>query len=99
MSINLPAAVYQSAIDRVQVFVQGSDGHLYDNFWDGTQWVWEDHGTPPGTGVGVLDGTHAAVYQSAIDRVQVFVKGSDGHLYDNFWDGTQLVWEDHGTPF
>jgi hypothetical protein len=30
----------------------------------------------------------SAIYQSALDRVHVFVIGSDGHLYDNVWAGT-----------
>jgi len=31
--------------------VGGADGHLWWNYWDQAtdQWVWEDHGTPPGT--------------------------------------------------
>ena len=41
-----PSAVYQSSIGRVVCFVTGDDGHLYDKFWDGSQWVWEDQGTP-----------------------------------------------------
>jgi hypothetical protein len=96
MQINSPAAVYQSSIDRVQAFVVGSDGNLYLNLWNGSQWVWEAQGAPPGTKVAL---SPAAVYQSSIDRVQAFVVGSDGNLYLNLWNGSQWVWEAQGTPF
>jgi hypothetical protein len=33
-----PSAVYQAKIDRLVAFVVGTDGHLYDKFWDGTEW-------------------------------------------------------------
>src|SRR5260370_27411952 len=33
-----PAVVYQSALDRVYVFVVGDDGHLYGNYWPGPNW-------------------------------------------------------------
>jgi hypothetical protein len=92
--LQFPSAVYQSSIDRLVCFVTGNDGHLYDKFWDGSRWVWEDQGTPPNGGV---MGT-SAVYQSSIDRLVCFVIGNDGHLYDKFWDGSQWVWEDQGLP-
>jgi hypothetical protein len=87
--------VYQASIDRLVVFVAGNDGSLYDKFWSGTQWVWEDQGTPPNVS---WITSPSAVYQASVDRLVVFVAGNDGHLYDKFWDGTQWVWEDQGTP-
>jgi hypothetical protein len=45
-STSSPSAVYQSEIDRVHAFVVGSDGNLYDNFWNGSQWVWEALAAP-----------------------------------------------------
>jgi hypothetical protein len=161
--------VYRSSLDRLICFVVGADGHLYDKFWDGSQWVWEDQGPiPGGGGSGALSAVYrefsrgkrggpstglkrlkpviidqpicfvtggdghlhdnflenlihyeqwvwddqgplpsgaaggaslwglSAVYQSSLDRLICFVTGSDGHLYDKFWDGSQWVWEDQG---
>lgn len=38
--------IYQPTLDRISIFVNGSDGHLYDKYWNGSQWAWEDQGTP-----------------------------------------------------
>ena len=91
-----PSAVYQSsALDRVTCFVIGSDGHVYDVFWNGTKWQWEDQGSPS---AGVLaQFSPSAVYQRSLDRITCFVIGSDGHLYDVFWTGTKWQWETRGT--
>lgn len=43
-----PSGVYQSSINRVQVFTVGQDGALYDKFWNGSSWQWEAQGTPAG---------------------------------------------------
>jgi hypothetical protein len=82
-------------LDRITVFVVGDNGHLYDKYWSGTEWVWEDQGTPAGTSVTIAIG---AVYQPPLDRVTIFVIGADGHLYDKYWSGRQWVWEDQGIP-
>jgi hypothetical protein len=38
--------IYQSSINRVQVFVVGQDGDLYDLYYNGQRWVWEDQQNP-----------------------------------------------------
>jgi hypothetical protein len=43
---NSPSPIYQSSINRVQVFVVGQDGALYDKYYNGQQWVWEDQDNP-----------------------------------------------------
>ena len=101
------SAIYQTSIDRLVVFALGANGpeygdagNLYDKFWDGTQWVWEDQHSPQG--VLELDSL-SAVYQASIDRLIVFTVGETtypnvGHLYLKFWNGGEWVWEDQGTP-
>jgi hypothetical protein len=76
------------------VFTTESDGRLHDKFWNGSEWVWEDQGTPPNVD-GVV--SPSAVYQTSIDRLVVFVVGTDGRLYDKFWNGSEWVWEDQGV--
>ena len=56
-----PSAVYQH--DRLHCFVIGN-GHLYDSFWNGEQWVWVDQGLPPGA---AAVSSPSAVYQTSID--------------------------------
>src|SRR5205823_211503 len=60
-------------------------------FWAGTQWVWVDHGAPPGTSVSTAPG--AAMMDS-----KLFVGAGNGHLFERFWAGTQWGWVDHGAP-
>ena len=87
--------IYQPTLDRISVFVAGNDGHLYDKYWNVSEWVWEDQGTPVHGGVGMP----SAVYQPTLDRISVFVIGeNNGHLYDKYWDGSKWVWEDQGDP-
>jgi hypothetical protein len=90
----IPAPAYQENIDRLVVFTTESDGRLHDKFWNGSEWVWEDQGTPPNVD-GVV--SPSAVYQTSIDRLVVFVVGTDGRLYDKFWNGSEWVWEDQGV--
>ena len=57
-------------------------------------WNWNDQGTPPGHVVepGAI-GTVS--YQ---DRPYAFVRGNDGHLWVNWFDGSAWHWSDQGTP-
>jgi hypothetical protein len=53
VTIHQPSAVYQASLDRVICFVNGvttsDEPSLYDKFWDGQKWLWQDHDPPPGT--------------------------------------------------
>jgi hypothetical protein len=90
-----PSAVYQPTLNRLTVFVIGEDGHLYDKYWNGQQWVWEDQGLPPGA---TFLGNPTAIYEPASDRLLVFVTDKGRRLYDKYWNGQRWVWEDQGTP-
>jgi hypothetical protein len=95
MNICSPSSVYQPTLDRVQVFVNADNGHLYVKYWNGSAWIWEDQGTPA---AGVNVALDSAVYQPPLDRIIVFVTGENGHLYDKYSDGSKWLWEDHGIP-
>jgi len=82
---------------RIYAFFRGGNGHLYVNYWNGSQWKWADQGLPPGTTVG--NGIMATTYlEGAIQRIYAFVIGGNDHLYVNYWDGFQWEWADQGTP-
>jgi hypothetical protein len=34
---------------RQNVFFQGADGSFWETYWDGDDWLWNNHGRPPGT--------------------------------------------------
>jgi hypothetical protein len=96
---DLSAITYRegTAPQRIYAFVAGTNGHLYVNFWDGSQWRWADQGEPPSASV---SGIAAITYREGTQpqRIYVFARGSNGHLYVNFWDGSQWRWADQGTP-
>ncbi len=71
------------------------NGHLYDKYYNGSNWVWEDQGTPSAA---IANTPPRAIYQSKLDRIVVFVQGLNGHIYDKYYNGSQWVWEDQGTP-
>jgi hypothetical protein len=70
--------------------VQGSDGNLWVNWWDGTNSHWGNQGTPSGVAI------TASMGATTVDggRFYVFVKGSDGYLWLNWWDGSNSHWSD-----
>ena len=80
-----------AAMLDIKLFVGAANGHMFERYWDDTQWVWVDHGTPPGTSVATAPGA------AMMDR-KLFVGAANGHMFERYWDDTQWVWVDHGTP-
>jgi hypothetical protein len=88
-----------NASQRPYVFVQGSDGNLWLNWWDGKAFQWRNQGTPPGPGVSAAVGVVTVMdAPNAAQRPYAFVRGSDGHLWLNWWDGQAWQWGDQGMP-
>lgn len=141
-----------ASAQRPYAFVQTIDGYLYVNWWNGSEWIWADLGTPPGRtlnrGIGVItvmdepaspqrpyayiqanDGllysrwwngaewkwwpadpsssrpvnvgigiTTVMDTPTSQQRPFVFVKTTDGHLSVNWWNGSEWIWSDQGTP-
>lgn len=114
-----PSAVYQASIDRVMVFVTGlvfpdpaapnQYFQLYDKFYNGQKWQWENQNGPYQFNPEVeLTTSPSAVHQypsgfggAGLDRVTAFVTGEEGRLYDVFYDVDHWQWEEApngGTP-
>lgn len=71
-------------------FVVGSDGHLWENTWNGSTGYWTDLGASPGNArVGVTNWN---------SQLYVFIAGSDGHLWMDHWGGSTWYWTDLGVP-
>jgi hypothetical protein len=94
-----PGAVtyLQAGQQRTYAFVRTSNGHLSVNYYDGIAWHWADQGVPPGTVV--TDVPAVITYlQAGLQRIYVFVKGANGHLNVNYFDGFTWHWADQGVP-
>jgi chitodextrinase len=80
-------AVASSASDRVDSFVAGTDLGLWQDTWNGTQWVgWRSLG-------GILTADPSAT-SSAANHIDIFVRGTDFGLWHRQWDGASWSnWE------
>src|SRR5437773_2356576 len=88
-----------TASQRPYAFVQGSDGNLWLNWWDGSQWSWANQGKPAGANVSGPVGVVTVMdIPTASQRPYAFVQGSDGNLWLNWWDGSQWSWANQGKP-
>jgi hypothetical protein len=80
-------AVSSWSAGRLDVFVQGTDGALWHKWWNGAKWSgWESLG-------GKLTASPAATWwwggpTSTSTSIQVFVRGSDGAVWQKYWDGS-----------
>jgi hypothetical protein len=73
-----------------KLFVSTNDGRLFERFWNGAQWMWVDHGRPPGCGVATPPG-------AAMMNSKLFVGTDNHHLFERYWNGTTWQWVDHGV--
>jgi hypothetical protein len=82
----------------IDISVRGGDGHLWVNRLQGTSTQWSDHGQPSNTAF-VSTGVGAVAYASAAAQFEyTFLRGSDGHLWADWYDGTTWKWGDQGPP-
>lgn len=84
---------------RPYVFLRTADGQLWSRWWDGAEWNWAGLGAPPGAavtnGVGVVA---VQDHPGAAQRPYVFVLGTGGQLWLNWWTGARWRWDGLGTP-
>ena len=86
-----------NGVQRMNEIFQGRNGNLLERWWDGNQWSWADDGLPPGTQVGSAPAV-AGWILGAVPRMNVFMRGTNGHLLEHSWDGNRWNWADHGLP-
>jgi hypothetical protein len=87
-----------TSADQARAYVRGPGGRLWACAWSGTQCAWSDHGTPPGRTVdaGAIAAVAARSAPTAAQEPRIFVRGSDGHLWVSWWNGTGHAWSDLG---
>lgn len=80
---------------RINVFVPGRNGHLWERHWNGVSWTQQD------TGLSAADTPVLMVHGDSSDasarklRITAWVRGTDGVLRGLHWDGT--AWSVHDT--
>jgi hypothetical protein len=83
---------------RINLFVQGLDGKLWERYWDGSTWTWVDTGKGVvGRPAMVVRGNTASVRGEDL-RINLFAQGSDGRLWERYWNGVTWSWVDTGKP-
>jgi hypothetical protein len=88
----------QEGTQRISAFVSGTNGHLYMNYWNGSQWQWADQGTPPGAKMGQRAPGVITYLQEGTPRISAFVRGANSRLYVNYWNGSQWQWANQRKP-
>jgi hypothetical protein len=81
---------------RVNLFVRGLDGNLWERYWDGGSWSWIDTGKAvAGDPIAVVRGDVESVEADDL-RINLFVRGADGNLWERYWNGAGWSWVDTG---
>lgn len=77
------------------VFAVGLDGMLWNNLFAGGQWSgWVSLGGP-----GVALGAAPAAVARADGKIEVFVRGTDGSVWQRSHDSSWQAWQAHGGTF
>jgi hypothetical protein len=72
--------------NTIDIWVQGTDGNVYQLWWDGANWNgWLGQGKP--TTPGLLAGSHPTAVSKDGTRVDVFARGGDNKLWQKTWSG------------
>jgi uncharacterized protein YegJ (DUF2314 family) len=76
---------------RINLFVQSADRRLWERYWNGLRWKWDDTGKAvAGDPVAVVRGDVGSTDNAAV-RINLFVRGADGMLWERFWGGSSWV--------
>ena len=81
---------------RIYVFTRGTDGNLWLRVWDGTGWYWSNFGKRiTSDPVALVRGDTGSVDFHKI-RINIFVVGADGKLWELIFNGVSWGWSDTG---
>lgn len=83
---------------RLDVFVKGTDGQVYQRFWNDASWnnSWIPLGSPAPAATIVGDVAPLWGRPTAVNRLDLFVQGSDGKLWQDNWNGAS--WSGWARP-
>jgi hypothetical protein len=81
---------------RINLFVRGVDGKLWERYWNGSAWTWVDTGKAvSGDPIAVVRGDTDSVNGADV-RINLFVRGADNILWERYWNGSTWAWADTG---
>jgi hypothetical protein len=86
----------EGATHRIYAFISHGSfkPNLFVNYWNGSQWQWDDLGQPPG--LKITSRAEAVTYRAgAVQHIYVFV-GCGAHLCICHWNGSKWQWTDQG---
>jgi GH25 family lysozyme M1 (1,4-beta-N-acetylmuramidase) len=86
------------APNRLDIFAVAQDGGLYHTAWNGTMWQgWDSENATAPQGVQLT--TDVQVVAWSPNRLDVFARGTDGHIWHTAWNGAVWQsWDDRGAP-
>lgn len=70
---------------------------LWSSSWNGSAFVWTNHGAPAGVSISQAVGT-LAVAAGSNWNPYAFVIGTDGNLWSRWWNGSVWTWTNHSKP-
>ena len=91
-----PAATATADATNLDVFVRGANGDIYQTYRrSGTWFPWYDLGQP----IGVAISDPGAAWSNSGQRLDVWVRGNDDHLYVRTWTNVAgwAGWQDIGS--
>lgn len=96
--VNSSPGVVSWGPNRVDCFVRGKDNTLRHKWFDGQAWNtgWENLGAPSDT---IRLASAPAISRLGLNRLEVFVRGTDNALWQLVWDGAWHAWERLGGNF
>jgi hypothetical protein len=80
---------------RLDVFVRGDDGKLWQNFSENGAATWSGWIKPLGDDGEIAAGTWPEASTRGAGRLDIFVRGTDGQIWQRFYDG---AWNDGWLP-
>ena len=80
-----PAHAVSRSADKLDVFVTGTDKHIWSAAWQ-PEFVDWFHGWWQLLGQVASPGAHVTAASRSKDKLDIFVVGSDGHVYTAAWD-------------
>jgi hypothetical protein len=85
-----------SAGVRLNLYVRGADGKLWERLWNGSAWSWNDTGREvAGQPAAIVRGDVGGLSSDDL-RINLFIIGTDGKLWEHIWNGTSWSWSDAG---